>query len=103
MVIGQGTQMIYTPLGRIAQKLGTDEDTLRRFHELGWISIVEKSGTEYLESQQEYKAKFILYLQRQRGLDSRDISRVLSEQEPPYSAAKVDLVLSDSRIAKRVH
>jgi hypothetical protein len=99
----QEIQMTYTPLRRIAQRLGTDEDTLRRFHQLGWISIVEKSGTEYLASQQEYKAKFILYLQQQRGLDSRDITRVLSEQDPPYSAANVDLVLSAGRTAKRVH
>jgi hypothetical protein len=95
--------MTYTLLDRIAKKLGTDEDTLRSFRQLGWISIAEKGGMEYLAGRQEYKAKFILYLQRERGLDSRDITRVLAEQEPPYSVANVDVVLSTARTAKRVH
>ena len=94
--------MTHTPLDRIAQKLGTDVETLHRFRKLGWISSVEKSGTEYLEGHQEYKAKFILYLEKERGLNSRQIGKILSEQEAPYSVAKVDLQFPVEGTAKRV-
>ena len=83
--------MTYTPLDRIAQRLGTDEKTLHRFRQLGWISSVEKDGREFLEDHQEYRARFIFYLQKERGLNSQEIGKVLAEQKPPYSAAKVDL------------
>ena len=95
--------MTYTPIERIAERLGTDEATLHHFRQLGWISSVEKGATEYLESHQEYKAKFILYLQRERGLNSRQIGNVLAEQKPPYSAEKVDLKFPEAGVAKRVH
>ena len=94
--------MTYTPLDRVARRLGTDEETLHCFRQLGWISSVEKNATEFLEGHQEYKARFILYLQNGLGLNSRQIGKVLSEQEPPYSAAKVDLVFSAEGTAKRV-
>lgn len=63
-----------------------------------------RSGeTEYLESHQEYKAKFILYLQRERRLNSREIGNILAEQKPPYSAEKVNLKFPEAGIAKQVH
>jgi len=84
--------MTYTPLDRSAQRLGTDKETLHHFRQLGWIASVEKGGAEYLEERQEYKARFILYLQKGRGLNALQIGKILAEQEPPYSAAKVGVV-----------
>lgn len=95
--------MTYTPIERSAEKLGTDEETLHHFRQLGWISSVEKGETEYLESHQEYKAKFILYLQRERGLNSRQIGNILAVQKPPYSAATVNLVFPEAGTVKRVY
>jgi DNA-binding transcriptional MerR regulator len=95
--------MTYTPIGRIAEKLGTDAATLYHFRKLGWISSVERGQTEYLESHQEYKAKFILYLQKERGLNSRQIGSILAEQKPPYSAAKVDLKFPEAGAVNQVH
>jgi hypothetical protein len=84
--------MAYTPLNRSAQRLGTDKETLQRFRQLGWIACLEKGGAEYLEDHQEYKAKFILYLQRERGFDALQIGKILAEQKPPYSAASASLM-----------
>jgi hypothetical protein len=95
--------MTYTPLNRSAQRLGTDEETLHRFRRLGWIASVEKGGAEYLEDHQEYKARFILYLQRERGLNTLQIGKVLAEQKPPYSAAKVGPVPPTGRSGERIH
>jgi len=94
--------MTYTPLDRVARRLGTDQETLHGFRQLGWISSAERDGTEFLEGHQEYKAKFILYLQKERGLNSPQIGKVLAEQEPPYSADQIDLMFSVEGPDKRV-
>ena len=95
--------MAHTPLNRSAQRLGTDTETLHRFQQLGWIASVEKGGVVYLEDHQEYKARFILYLQRERGLNTLQISKVLAEQRPPYSIAKVSFVPPAEESGERIH
>ena len=86
----------YTPLERAAEKLDTTADTLRTFKSLGWVSITEKNGLAFLADNQEYKARFILHLQRVRKFNDTQISKILAAQTPPYRVADVDRVLASS-------
>ncbi len=87
----------YTPLQRAAEKLETTADQIREFASLGWIKIAEKNGMEFVADNQEYKAKFILYLQRVRRFDNAQISKILAAQAPPYRLADIDRVLAASK------
>lgn len=84
----------YRVLEDSAKKLGVAVDTLREFTDYGWISIEERNGYSYLAASQEYKARFILDLQRRRKLGTEEITRVLLDQRPPYSMQDVDRILA---------
>lgn len=84
----------YTPLERAAEKLKTTADTLRAFESRGWVSITEKNGLKFLADKEEYKARFILELQRVRKFNDAQISKILAAQAPPYRLADVDRLLA---------
>lgn len=84
----------YKPLERTAERLGTTVETLREFESLGWISTVEKNGHLYMSAHQEYKARFILKLQRVRCLTRQQIGQVLAAQNAPYDFAAIDRIIA---------
>ena len=75
----------YRSIEDAIRRLNTTAETLREFQSCGWISAVEKNGYLYIAGHQEYRARFILDLQRRLRLNTRQISKVLAAQEPPYS------------------
>ena len=86
---------MYTPVDRAAERLSITVDKLRELESFGWISVVERNGVLYVPGHHEYKAKFILHLQRVRKLNSQQISRVLLAEEPPYSLDDIDRILAE--------
>ena len=88
--------MNYQPLSVVASSLKIDEATLLDFGRRSWIKTVERRGMIYADGHQQYKIRYILHL-RQRKLTDEQISLVLSVQEPPYSAEKVDQILAESK------
>ena len=85
----------YREVSWVAAGLLTDVATLLDFDRKGWIKTVERNGTVFLAADQKYRARYILYLRRKRCLSDEQIELVLSVQQPPYSAAAVDLILQE--------
>ena len=56
---------------------------------------MDRNGSVFLAADQRYRAKYILYLREKRHLSDEQIEVVLSMQQPPYSAAGVDLILRE--------
>jgi hypothetical protein len=92
----------YIPLDETARTLKTTVQQLREFERLGWISTVEKNGMSYMKGDQEYRAKYILALQRKGNLNAAQISTVLSAQRPPYCLNDVDRLLSEGENETRL-
>jgi hypothetical protein len=86
----------YSPIDQAAVRLKTTPEALRSFQQLGWISIAEKGARQFLTDHQEYKARFILHLQRVRQCDQAQIAKVLNLQSPPYRIADIDSVLANA-------
>ena len=86
--------MTYQPLSVVALALDTDEATLIEFGRKSWIRTTEKQGLVFMDGHQQYKARYILHLRNGRKLTDEQISLVLSNQQPPYSAEKVDQILA---------
>ena len=86
--------MNYQTLSVAARNLQIDEATLVGFGRKSWIRITTKQGVDYVDGHQQYKARYILHLRRERKLTDEQIALVLSEQQPPYSADKVDQILA---------
>jgi len=80
------------PLSTVALRLKTNESDLIGFEERHWISSVKKDGAIFLSSRDEYKAKFILHLQRLH-LTEVEIGTVLDAEQPPYSLARLPKIL----------
>ncbi len=80
------------PLSAVARRLETNESDLMAFEERHWISSVKKDGAIFLSSRDEYKAKFILHLQRLH-LTEAEIGTVLDAEQPPYSLARIPNIL----------
>jgi hypothetical protein len=80
------------PLATVARRLDTSESDLLGFAERRWISCVKKSGAIFLSSRDEYKARFILHLQRLRLTDV-EIGTVLEVERPLYSLAQIPKIL----------
>ena len=78
-----------------AAGVATDVATLAELARKGWITTVEKNGTIFLAADQRYKAKYVIFLRNKKQLSDEQIELVLSIQEPPYSAAKVDEILAE--------
>jgi hypothetical protein len=81
----EGKVPSYRLLEQSAKALKTTPEVLGEFEANGWITTVEKNGNRYLAGSQEYKARFILSLQRRLHLNKKQISQILAEQRPPYS------------------
>lgn len=75
----------YRLVEQSAKALNTTPEVLGEFEANGWIRTVEKNGNRYLAGSEEYKARFILTLQRRLHLNKRQIAKILKEQKPPYS------------------
>jgi hypothetical protein len=80
-----------------AKALETTPEVLKEFEANGWITSVEKNGNRYLAGSEEYKARFILSLQRRLQLDKKQISQILRDQKPPYSLQAASQVAAESR------
>ena len=65
--------------------------------DLGWLKAETKNGIRFLNGHQEYRARFILALRAKKALSNREISFVLTEQEPPFDFQKVDSILARMR------
>lgn len=89
----------HQPLAAVARALQTDETTLREFGRNLWIQVIERKSVAYVDDHQQYKARYILHLRNGRKLTDEQISFILSEQRPPYSAKDVDGLLA--RYAKK--
>lgn len=85
----------YTPVDNVTRRLNVTEAKLRELESFGWISITEKNGVLWVPGRHEYKAKFILHLQRVLKLNPQQISKVLLAEEPPYSLKDVDRILAE--------
>ena len=75
-------------------------EKLWEFQGFGWISIVEKNGIHFIRGHHEYKAKFILHLQKVLKLTPDQISAVLLAQAPAYSLKDVDRILAETQATK---
>jgi hypothetical protein len=89
-----------THIDRVAERLNVSEEKLWDFQLLGWISILEKNGMQFIRRQHEYKAKFILHLQNVLNLTAGQISIVLYAEEPPYSSSDIDQILADNQASR---
>lgn len=87
---------IQAPLENVARRLSTTTDKLLHFHERGWVSVLDKSDLLLLGGRDEYKARFILHLERALNLTDDQIAKVLSTQEPPYTLAGIEEILSET-------
>lgn len=85
----------YTPVDNVSRRLNITAAKLRELEGFGWISITEKNGVLYIPQRHEYKAKFILHLQRVLKLSPQQISKILLAEEPPYSLKDVDRILAE--------
>lgn len=90
----------YRLVDESARALETTREVLEEFESNGWIRTVEKNGHRYLAGSEEYKARFILSLQRRLHLDKRQISQILREQKPPYSLQAASQAVAQSRQRK---
>jgi DNA-binding transcriptional MerR regulator len=83
----------YSPIDRVAAKLGTTVESVLEFEQQGLLRTVKKRGIVFLSGRDAYKLGFILFLQRERHLELSQIASVLKTQQPPYDAAAVDRAL----------
>jgi hypothetical protein len=90
----------YEPITAVAASLKTTEETLRDFHQKGWIEAVNRKDVMFLSSDQRYRAKYILFLCDTKHLTPDQVQLVLDIQRPPYSAAEVDEILERNATAK---
>ena len=77
-----------------ARTLKIDEKTLLEFGRKSWIKMTEKGGVMFVDGHGRYKARYILHLRNLKHLTDKQISAVLSVQEPPYSVEEVDGILA---------
>ena len=80
----------YTPLECFAKRLRVTAEKLQELEGFGWISITEKDGRLFIARKHEYKAKFILRLQRFLKLDAQGISKVLSYRNVDRLLEQID-------------
>lgn len=85
----------YREISWVATGLLTDVATLLDFDKKGWIQTTERNGMVFLAADQQYRARYILYLRRKKRLSDEQIDVILSVQQPPYSAAGVDAILRE--------
>ena len=78
-----------------AGQLGVDESVLREFGAKGWVKLVERHGALLVSAKEQYKAKYILHLRKDRKLGDTEIGLVLDNQTPPYSSKDVDRILAE--------
>lgn len=89
------------PIDRVAKRLNVTTEKLWELQGSGWISIVEKNGMHFIRGHHEYKAKFILHLERVLTLTPQQISTVLLAGEPPYSLKDVGRILADKQATSK--
>jgi hypothetical protein len=69
----------YSPIDRVAAKLGITVESVLELKQKGLLETVEKNGLTFLSGRNAYKLSFILFLQRQRNLQLPEIARILHE------------------------
>lgn len=90
----------HIPIDRVVERLNVTAEKLWELQGFGWISIVEKNCIHFIQGHHEYKAKFILHLQKVLKLTPEQISAVLLAQAPAYSFKNVDRILAETETAK---
>ncbi len=85
----------FIQLDDAAKSLNVAPEELVAFEKRGWISVTyfPDTGIPYLKGHQQYRAKFILALRDRFRLSAEQISKVLANQNPPYSLAEVPELL----------
>jgi hypothetical protein len=84
----------YRPIAVAAARARTDESTLWDFKRAGWIETVEKNGSCFISSQDEYRCRVILHLREKMKLTDEEIGIVLKNGKPPYSVDQVPGILA---------
>jgi hypothetical protein len=79
-----------------ARSLSTTKEDLMELERHQWIAFThfDNSDVTYLKGHQQYRAKFVLSLRDRLGLSPEQISRVLDNQQPPYSLSTVEEILA---------
>lgn len=85
---------IEAPLENVARRLNTTTEKLMQFHDSGWIDVRSREGSSFVDGRDEYKARFILHLERSLQLGDDQIAKVLEIQEPPYTLQGIDRILA---------
>jgi hypothetical protein len=81
-------------LSSAADNVHTDEETLLKFHQAGWIKVASKDGRSFVSGQDEYRSRFILHLRQKLKLTDDQIGIVLENGKPPYALDQVPAILA---------
>ena len=86
----------YIRLEDAAKSLSTTKEDLMELEHHHWIEFTRFDNSEvtYLKGHQQYRAKFVLSLRDSLGLSPEQISRVLDNQQPPFSLSTVREILA---------
>lgn len=77
--------MNYLPIEQAATNADVPLDRVMKLIKAGLLKPVQKGNFVFLSSQEVYKLRFILYLQREHHLRLAEIDRILQTHEPPYT------------------